>query len=225
MYSRPAALRRQRHRLDVVAAVGRGRVQVEVASQVGALDQRGQRVRARRPRFRPDARAVPAGPAPGRAPCRFPLRPRRRATRRSRRGTGRTRSDAGLGQRPIAQRDVVGLRAGEILQGGAAELGWHQAQVGLQARAEQHAGLRLAPPEDARRRAGSEMNVSITAGGAPTARMSRSPQVSTPRRRLPTGVKSASGYDALRCATSARAPVVDLDARCRPAYACAPRSP
>src|SRR4029078_11905690 len=60
----------------------------------------------------------------------------------------------------------------------------------------------VSPRPKTRVTSGSEVNVSITASGAPTARMSRSPQVSTPRRRLPTGVKSASGDDAFKCATT-----------------------
>ena len=49
------------------------------------------------------------------------------------------------------------------------------------------------------------MNASISVCGAPAARMSRSPQVSHPRRRLPTGEMSASGACSRSAARSAAA--------------------
>ena len=51
--------------------------------------------------------------------------------------------------RTIAKRDVVRLRAGEVLQGGAAAFGRHQAQIRLEAAREEHARLRVATPEHA----------------------------------------------------------------------------
>ena len=48
----------------------------------------------------------------------------------------------------------------------------------------------------------SSVNASITVGGAPAARMSRSPQVSQPRRRLPTTPIAASGACSRSAATS-----------------------
>jgi hypothetical protein len=47
-------------------------------------------------------------------------------------------------QRALPQRDVVRLRSGEVLQGGAARLGRHQPQVGLHLVGQQDAGLGVA---------------------------------------------------------------------------------
>ncbi len=58
-------------------------------------------------------------------------------------------------ERAIAQRDVVRLRAGEVLQRGAALVGRDDAQVGLEAAAQQHAGLGVAVAEHALDAAGS----------------------------------------------------------------------
>ncbi len=49
----------------------------------------------------------------------------------------------------VAQRDVVRLRAGEVLQRGAEALARHEAQVGLEPAAQQHARLGFAVREDA----------------------------------------------------------------------------
>ena len=82
-------------------------------------------------------------------------------------------------ERAIAQRDVVRLRAGEVLQRGAAALQRHQAQVGLIAAANQHARLGVALAEHAFDEVVRRTNVSITSGRRrPIARMSMSPQVS-----------------------------------------------
>ena len=72
--------------------------------------------------------------AAGRAPRRCRPRSRRRCGRRWRRRRGRTRSACSRATgRAVAQRDVVRLRAGEVLQRRAARLGRHQPQVGLHA--------------------------------------------------------------------------------------------
>ena len=83
--------------------------------------------------------------------------------------------------RAVAQRDVVRLRAGEVLHRGAEALARHEPQVGLEAAPEQHARLRVAVREDAldqlvaregvhqrRRRAGGE-DVEVAAGLAAAA--------------------------------------------------------
>ena len=70
-------VRRCGHRLEVVLAVRRGRVHVQVAAQVGQRDERGQRPRAAPPRFRRGSRAARARPTPCRAPGRC-LPPSRR---------------------------------------------------------------------------------------------------------------------------------------------------
>ena len=69
----------------------------------------------------------------------------------------------------------------------------HEPQVGLVAALQPHARLRVAVAEhalDARMR--DERRPSAAAS-PPTARMSMSPHVSQPRRRLPTGMNSTSG--------------------------------
>ncbi len=80
--------------------------------------------------------------------------------------------------RAVAQRDVVRLRAGEVLQRRAAAVGGDEAEVGLEAAGKQDARFRLAVAEDAldrgvvdeivhqrRRRAGGE-EVEVAAGVA-----------------------------------------------------------
>ena len=96
-------------------------------------------------------------------------------------------------ERAIAQRDVVRLRAGEVLQGRAALIGRDDAKVGLEAAAQQHAGLGAAIGEHALDHAGSGVKASASVVSAPLARMSRSPLVSAPRRTLPTVAISAAG--------------------------------
>ena len=129
-------------------------------------------------------------------------------------------------ERAIAQRDVVRLRAGEVLQRRAALLGRDEAQVGLEAAAKQHAGLGVAVAEHALDQRDSAMKASASVASAPLARMSRSPQVSAPRRRLPTAAISAPGACACRYSTSASAISVGIgtagDGR---RSAAAPRAP
>ena len=51
--------------------------------------------------------------------------------------------------RAVAQRDVVGLRSGEVLQRGAAAVGGDEAQIGLEAALEEDARFRVAVAEHA----------------------------------------------------------------------------
>jgi hypothetical protein len=81
----------------------------------------------------------------------------------------------------VAQGDVVGLRAGEVLLGGAETLERHQPQVRLKPSPQQHARLRLSAREDAfdeavagerihqRRRRARRQNIEISARLAPAA--------------------------------------------------------
>ena len=80
------------HLADGVVAVGGGGVHVHVALEVGRLDEAGQLVARRQPRFRPGSRASRAASSPCPARRRFPLRwPRQRSSRR-RAGPAPTRS-------------------------------------------------------------------------------------------------------------------------------------
>ena len=72
-------------------------------------------------------------------------------------------------------------------------LGGHQPQIGLEPAPEQHARLGSPCAEDALHAARTPRTPPSPSAGAPAARMSRSPQVSQPRRRLPTTSKVASG--------------------------------
>ena len=102
-------------------------------------------------------------------------------------------------ERAIAQRDVVRLRAGEVLQRRAAALGGNEPKVHLEAAADEDARLRGAVAEHAldqgklRERLHDAERGGILAGLDGVARMSRSPQVSVPRRRLPTTSKVTPG--------------------------------
>ena len=139
-------LRGARHRLDVVAAVRLRGVAVQVAAEVRERTSRGS-VPRRPLRSRRGSRAAPAD--------------RRETERRVDAlfvvaGDARVVVDA---KEPvlvqleaaldgaIAQRDVVGLRAGEVLQRGAEALARDEPQVGLEAAPEQHARLGFAVGE------------------------------------------------------------------------------
>ena len=113
-------------------------------------------------------------------------------------------------QRPVAQLDVVRLRAGEVLHRRAAALGSHAAQVGLIAAAQLHARLGVALAEHAldarmgRRTRPSRASVVRRR----CERMSMSPHVSQPaaqaadrdelgrRRRAPAGGCTSSSHTA-----------------------------
>ena len=64
----------------------------------------------------------------------------------------------------IAQRDVVRLRAGEVLHRGAAAVGRDQPQIGLEAALQQDARLGVAVRRARARPAGSSMKSSISDG-------------------------------------------------------------
>ena len=139
-------LRGARHRLDVVAAVGRGGVAVQVPLEIGELHQAGQRARSAAsisPRFSRSSGGTKRGRA--RRRCRLRLA-----------GDARVVVDAvqpvlvqlqAALDRAVAQDDVVGLGAGEVLQRGAEALARHEPQVRLEAAPEPHARLRLAVRE------------------------------------------------------------------------------
>ena len=121
--------------------------------------------------------------------------------------------------RAIAQRDVVRLRAGEVLQRGAAALGGDQPQVGLEAAAEEHARFRVAVRRARARPAGSSTKSSISDAGRRRRRGCRG------RRRCrsraagcrPASI-AASGRALAQVATRApRATSCASDSRCRPA--------
>ena len=71
--------------------------------------------------------------------------------------------------------------------------GGDQPQIGLKAAVEQHARLRVAAPEHALDQRGSRRSRPSATASAPEASRSMSPQVSQPRRRLPTGVDRRAG--------------------------------
>ena len=132
-------------------------------------------------------------PRHARAPRRSPPRCRRR--RGSSSSTRNRPYSFSFKPRWIARSrsvDVVRLRAGEVLHRGAAALGRHEPQVGLVAAAQQHARLGVALAEHALDARVRDEGVHQRLASPPTARMSMSPQVSQPRRRLPTGMNSTS---------------------------------
>src|SRR5204863_6806990 len=51
--------------------------------------------------------------------------------------------------RAIAQRDVMGLRPGEVLERRAAAFGWDQSKIGLKSAPDENARFRFTAPEDA----------------------------------------------------------------------------
>ena len=128
----------------------RGRVHVQIAAQIAARDERGQGARD----GGLDFAAVLA---------QLGLDPRHaeRAVDAFLGVAGDSCSSASTRNRPysfnfrpalnraVAQRDVVGLGAGEVLHGGAAALARHQPQVGLIAAAQPDARLRVALAEHA----------------------------------------------------------------------------
>ena len=154
----PRLPRRHRHRPDVVLAVRLGGVHVEVAAEIGALDQAGQRARR------------------GGVDLAAHLAQLRRHPVEAERGVDvlfALAGDAAVvrdaeqavfvqleaeADRAVAQRDVVRLGSGEVLQRGAAALGRHEPQVGLEPALEEDARLRLAVAEHALdRRVGDEV--------------------------------------------------------------------
>ena len=145
----PGLARRERHRLDVFAAVGLGGVRVNVAADVLERDE----VRQRAPLGRVDLAA--------------PLAQLGRNLRQTERvvdlrlgppGHERPVVDAKetvlvqlepARDRSVAQRDVVRFRSGEILHGRAAALLGHEPEIGLDAAPEPHARLGFALTENA----------------------------------------------------------------------------
>ena len=204
MYSRPASRAAQHHRLEVVLAVGLGRVHVQVAAQIGRLRSARAGAARRRRRFRRGARAAPAAPTRGRALRRCLPRCRRRACASSAaRNSPYSLSCMPRSSARSRKRDVVRLRAGEVLQRRAAAFGRHEPQVGLVAAADRARWTSSRHVRARARRAGTAVNVVHHARApAPIARMSMSPQVSVPRRRLPTDSKSTPGAWPARCSTS-----------------------
>ena len=95
-----------------------------------------------------------------------------------------------LKPRPIARSRSAMLCAFDPVKycsGGAAAVGGDEPQVGLEAAADQDARFRVAVRRARARPVGYSTKSSISDAGAPEASRSRSPQVSQPRRRLPTG--------------------------------------
>ena len=134
MYVEPEVARRERHLLGGVAPVGQDRVHVEVAAQVGLLDQ-----------HRHVAGALEAQLAAVLAQLgRDPRQPEERVDlllgRAAVRLAGRVVEDAVLGDVQaaaddrLAQRHVVVLRAGEVLHDVAELVGLDDAQVERDAR-------------------------------------------------------------------------------------------
>ena len=139
--SAPEPARRLRELLEARARVGRGvRVDVEVAEEVGLLHEARQPSRL--------GRLDLARPL---AELRGDERQAHRAENLLLRGAAEplaaTVEDAVLGElhahlhRPGAERDVVGLGAGEVVERGAEGLGREHPQVGLQSGLEPHRGL------------------------------------------------------------------------------------
>ncbi len=140
--------RRERHRLDVVAAVGFGRVGVDVAADVLEPDQLRQRA--------PFGRLELAAPL---AKLGRNLRETQRVVDVRLGPPGHERSVVHAKEPvlvqlepardgPVAQRDVVRFRAGEVLHRRAAAFFGHEPEIGLNAAPEPHARLRVSLAEN-----------------------------------------------------------------------------
>ena len=149
MYDAAGVARRDRHRLDVVAAVRGGGVHVHVAPQVRERDE---------PRQAPGLGGVDL--AAGLAQRRIDARQAERGVDAVLGLAGDAGPGGGVGEGVLVQRvaarqgalpqlDVVRLRSGEVLQRRAARFGRHQPQVGLHLAGQQDAGLGVAEAEHA----------------------------------------------------------------------------
>ena len=157
-----AVLGRQHHLLERRTAVRPVRVHVEVALQVGELDEARQLAVARRLELAPVLAQLRRNPGVAEVRVDAPPRPRPGRSRRSRR-----LENAVLGDREAApdgvlpQRDVVVLRAGEVLEQVAVALRRNDAEVEAKAVVGDDRRLRAAParpprpPSLARRRRSS----------------------------------------------------------------------
>ena len=221
--------RRAGHRLDVGAPVGRGRVHVEIAAQVGS---RVTQARQRALFGRLDLAAVLAqlrrDRAPGRArvdpvlvraghrdvvvraryrPYSFSLKPR---------WSARSRSAMLWAFEPVKYCSAAPRLSRA-----------HQPQIGLEAAAQQHARLRLAVREDPldravagervhhrRRRAGRE-DVEVAAGLAAAAQAADQRDVAVGRVRAERRTSGVGGRRALRPSAGGRRPARVPRAPCR----------
>ena len=182
------------HLADRARAVAPARVRVQVAAQVGRARPAAAAGPRAPPRSRPGPRAAPAGPGGARGPRRPP--PRRRASARAPSGP----EDAVLGDRQplphgeLAQADVVGGRAGGVLQQVAEGLGRADGQL------QPHPGVG-GDRRSSRRRATAPARPPGGRPGRPgapraarsAATMSMSCTLSRPRRRLPATSTRAPG--------------------------------
>ena len=187
------------HFFERGAAVGFGGVHVEIAADVGELDQLGQAAFERGFDLAAVFAQLRRNPVRGRA--RRTLLPRfrrRRAASLSTRNRPYSLSVRPSFKRAAAQRDVVLLAAGEILHGRAVAFMRERAQVHLQAfEAILNAGFVGAFAEHAVRLGMLRRSAPARAAApGPVTSRSRSPMVSLPRRRLPAGGDffDASGF-------------------------------
>ena len=140
----PALARRQRHLLGGLQTVRRGRVHVQVALEVGERHQLGQRVLARR------LELAAALAQLGRDPRQAEPLVDRLLARAAQRLARFVVEDPVLGDvqaaadRALAQRDVVGLGAREVLEHVAELVGLDDLEVDLHPRVGGHAGARVA---------------------------------------------------------------------------------
>ncbi len=128
-----------RHRADVILAVGFRRVHVQIAAQIGALDQARQHMKGGGIDFALHLTHFGRHPVESqrRVHIRFALAGQLHIVRDAEHAVlvqFQTEAD-----RAIAQRDVVSLGPGEILHRGATAVGWDQSKIGLQASIEQNA--------------------------------------------------------------------------------------
>ena len=156
-----------RHRFDVGASVGGGRVHVEVAAEVLPLDRGAGASAPPRPRSRRGSRAIPAESSPARAPRRCPLQSRRRSATSS----STRKSPYSLSFRPrwIARSRSAMLCAFEPVKYccAAPRLSrGNEPEVGLEPAPEQHARLRFAAGEHALDQAVSDEGVHQRRGRA-----------------------------------------------------------
>ena len=198
--AQPRRLGGARHRFDAVPAVGRGGVgSADLPADPAAAAAAGA-CRPPRPRSHRGSRAAPAARTRGRAPRRHRLRRRRQSA---------VVVDAiepvlvqlqSALDRAIAQRDVVGLGAGEILECGAEALARDDPQVGLEAAPEPDARFSVAMGEHALDEAVSgEASIS----GAAVAAGGQDVEIAA---RLAAAAEAADGHDLAPRARARAAP-------------------
>ena len=140
--------RRFGHRLHVIAPVRLGRVHVQIAAQIGAIDEARQRTRGRRLDFAARFAKFRWNPVEAQRAVNVGLLFAADAC-----VVGRTKEPVLIEFHPepdcpIAQHDIVRLRSGEVLERRAPAVCWHEPEIGLKPSCDEYARLRFAPCDD-----------------------------------------------------------------------------